>query len=185
MKTTIQYAISLLGITAGLFFLSPTAQREGSPASGAIVASTTPELASVFGRQDPVPVTPVLEEGKCCGTGSACTPRNPTVVGGVACVKAASGGCVDAVEDKPCYGWSGPAVRNGACVTPPAGFVGPAFCAMDTRDFPCRRYRTGVCDSTGFWGYDDCVCDVDSAEQWADGQKRCAQGSTTCTPSTI
>ncbi len=159
--------------------------RTDTPAGHEVQATTSAEISRVVGRQEPQPADPVLETGKCCAPGELCTPEAPTVEGGVSCTASSSGGCTNATEGKPCYAWSGDPVKNGKCVTPPPGFSGQAWCAMDGGSYPCRKFRTGECDSTGLFGGGSCVCDTDSAEVWANGARRCAQGSTTCTRSTV
>jgi len=184
LVNTIKLGMLALGIACGLAFVAEPARRLADGAAPVVVATSAAELAGVTGLQEPVsPVPGTFEEGKCCGVGGACTPVPPA--GKVVCTTVYVGtepdGC-GSQEDAECYSWTGNPVRDGACVSPPPGMVGPMRCAMDPGSYRCRPYRTGVCDTVWVPVWDFyCECDLDSdSDSWALGQKKCAYGSTIC-----
>lgn len=123
------------------------------------------------------PATP-LEKGKCCTVGDRCTPESdPDVDDAVPC-NTTGDDCEDTEDGEPCWRWSGAALNNGKCVDATGPGAENSQCAMDPRSFRCRKFRTGTCEEE-LWGT-DCDCEVDSAEIWVKGKRRCAQGSTVC-----
>lgn len=168
------------GILGAFFIAASPASSSPEDAAPLVRPSTGGELAVVSGLQEigGVVIGPVLEEGKCCTAGNRCTPdSDPDVDGAVPCTSTGSQ-CENYEDGRPCWRWSSQAVRDGKCVTAPPGMQATAQCGMDPRSFRCRKFRIGTC--TEEWIGTDCYCDLDGAEIWVKGQKRCAQGSTVC-----